>query len=85
MPLMVRATLWLLVSVTGFAALVVPTDWAAKVRLTGEKLTGRTAVPERFSTCVPTAAESVNTTAPLMVPLREGLNVTAKGLVKKPP
>ena len=36
---MVRAALPLLVSVTDFAALVVPTVWFAKLRLAGERLT----------------------------------------------
>jgi hypothetical protein len=41
-----RAVLSLLVKVTACAGLVVPTDCALKVSDGGEKLTGRTAIPE---------------------------------------
>ena len=46
--LMVEDVFWLLVNVTVFGALVVPTGCPANVKLVGEKLKGSTAPPERL-------------------------------------
>jgi hypothetical protein len=49
-----KAALELFVKVSVCAVLVVPTVCEAKVRLAGAMVTGRTAVPVRFTTCWPT-------------------------------
>ena len=69
----------MLVSVTVWAALAVPTVCAAKVRVVGAKDSGRTAVPFASSICWLMAALSVMTTAPLMAPFapKAGEKVTA--------
>ncbi len=59
----------LLVSVRVWAVLVVATACAAKVSEVGVNEIGRAEVPFTSRTCCPTAALSLTTTAPLMVPL----------------
>ena len=54
----------LFVTVSVCAALGVPTVCDAKVRLAGAMVTGRTAVPVRFTTCWAIAAPSEITSAP---------------------
>lgn len=68
----------LLVRVTGWAVLAVPTVCVAKVSEVGENERGRAAVPFTSRICSPTAALSVITTAPLTLPLapKAGENVT---------
>lgn len=60
----VSVTPELFVSVKVCAALGVPTGCDAKVRLVGAMVTGRTAVPVRFTTCWLIAAPSEITSAP---------------------
>ena len=59
-----RAEVELFVKVSVCAVLVVPTVCDAKVRLAGAIVTGRTAVPVRFTTCWPMDALSEITSAP---------------------
>jgi hypothetical protein len=73
----VKEMLWLLVKVTTCAGLVVPTDCGLKVSEAGDKVTGKTAIPEMGRTCVLTDALSVKVIDPLMFPGRVGLNLTA--------
>jgi hypothetical protein len=54
----------LFVTVSVCAGLGVPTGCDAKVRLAGAIVTGRTAVPVRFTTCWPMDALSEITSAP---------------------
>lgn len=65
-----------MVKVTIAGLLVVPTLWAAKVRLVTEKLTGSTPFPVRLYSCVLTAALSMKVTEPLIDPGMDGLKVT---------
>ena len=74
---MLKAALPVLLRVRVWAALVVPTDWLAKVRLVGERLTTAAApVPERLTVCGLPLALSVMLTEAVRLPLAEGLNVT---------
>src|SRR5579864_3005410 len=66
-----------LVSVTGFGALVVPAIWPGKVRLAGEKLaTGAVPVPLNPVVCGPPKALSFTVSVPARVPVAVGVNVT---------
>ena len=47
MPVKSNAVAWLLVSVTVFAALVLPSAWEAKVRDAGANVTGSNPVPDK--------------------------------------
>ena len=69
LPVLVRVTLW-----TG---LVVPTDWFPKERLLGERLTaGAVPVPVRLTPWGLPAALSVIVTAAVRLPVAAGVNVT---------
>src|SRR5271166_877703 len=59
----------LLVSVTVFAALVVPTAWVPKARLVGESETGSTPVPLTSMTCGLPAPDVAIATLPLVEPV----------------
>jgi hypothetical protein len=72
MLLMVRATLWLFVRVTGMGPLVSPTGRAAKVKLAGDTVTGAMPVPDRGAFCGLLAALSVTVSFPLNVPVVAG-------------
>ena len=78
MLLSVSAAVPVLVSVTVWAALVVPTVWLANVRLVDDKLTTgiATAVPVSETACGLEAALSVSVIAPVSVPAAVGLKVT---------
>ena len=71
----------LFLTVSDFAALVVPTAWVAKVSVVGVNVSGAVPppepVPERPTSCGENPAVSVIVTAPLMLPLAVGVNVTA--------
>ena len=76
---MLKAALPVLLRVRVWAALVVPTDWLAKVRLVGERLATPAVpapVPERLTVCGLPLALSVMLTEAVRLPLAEGLNVT---------
>ena len=66
----------LLVSVTVWGALVVPTDWDEKVRLVGDSATGISPVPDRPTICGLPAPEVAMATAPLIDPVSVGVKVT---------
>jgi hypothetical protein len=74
-----------LVSVTVFALLTVPTNWLENVRLVADKLTAGavTPVPVRPMLCGLPDALSAIATVPVRVPLAVGLNVTL--IVQFPP
>jgi hypothetical protein len=65
--------------------LVVPTDWLAKVRLVGERLTlvGAVPVPERFTVWGLPLALSVIVSEAVRLPVAVGVNVTL--IVQLPP
>src|SRR5215831_10308127 len=68
-----------LVRVTGWPALLVPTVWLAKVRLAGESLTtgtGATAVPLSVTDCGLPLPSSVMLTEAVLVPAAVGVKVT---------
>lgn len=67
----------LLVSVTVFAALVVPTACVPKDRLAGDAATGSTPVPVTSTNCGLPAPEVAMATLPLVDPVYVGVNVTA--------
>src|SRR5664279_1611354 len=73
-----RAAVPVLLSVTGWAALVVPTFWLAKARLPEVSDTIGTAppVPERVTVCGDPAALSVMVTDALRLPAALGVNIT---------
>jgi hypothetical protein len=66
----------LLVSVTVFGALVVPTVWPENVRLVGASVTGSAPVPEVAAICGLPAPVEAMATDPLIAPVSEGVNVT---------
>jgi hypothetical protein len=73
----VRATLPLLVSVTGCEALGVPTAWLLKVKLLAETpATGAVPVPVRLTVCGLPLALSVIVRVPVRVPVAVGVKVT---------
>jgi hypothetical protein len=65
-----------LVRVTFWAALVVPTDRAANVRVAGVTVTGADPVPARLTVCGVFAALSLNVRVPARAPVAVGENVT---------
>ena len=81
---MLKAALPVLLRVTVWAVLVVPTDWLPKARLVGERpSTGAVPVaalcvpvPERLTVCGLPRALSVILTEALRLALAEGVNVT---------
>src|ERR1700690_16604 len=66
----------LLVSVTVFGALVVPTVCAGNVRLVGDTVTGSAPVPDRPMICGLPAPEVAMATDPFTAPVAEGVKVT---------
>lgn len=77
MLVMLKAAVPLLVSVTGCAALVVPSACVPNVRLVADKLTaGAVPVPVRLIDCGLLAALSVIVTMPVLVPVAAGSKVT---------
>jgi len=75
--LILKPALPVLVRVTAWAVVVVPTDWLPKDRLLGEKVTaGAVPVPERITVCRLPAALSVMVSAAERLPLADGVNVT---------
>lgn len=66
----------LLVTVTVFAADVLPTATLPNARLAGARVSGVTPDPLRLTICGELAAESTTVTAPVMVPTLVGSNVT---------
>ena len=73
---MVRAFVPVFFSVTVFAGLVVLSIWLAKVRLLGDKLTGRTPVPVNEAVWGEVEALSVTVRVPLRLPETVGVKVT---------
>jgi len=59
-----------------WAALVLPTEALAKVKLAGETATGAEPVPIRLTVCGLLAASSVNVNVPVRAPMAVGENVT---------
>ena len=77
MLVMLKAALPVLLSVTVWAVLVVPTDWLPKARLVGERGSkGAVPVPERLTVCGLPLALSVMLTEAVKLPLAAGVNVT---------
>src|SRR5438445_5142514 len=80
MLLMFNKAVPVLVRVTDWAVLLVPTSWLAKVRLVGERLTAgalaAVPVPVRFSVCGLSLALSVIVIVPVRVLVAVGLKVT---------
>jgi len=68
----------LLVRVTVWGALVVPTFCAAKVRLAGDRDTGSAPVPVTSTICGLPAPEVAMATAPLVDPVLDGVKVTLR-------
>ena len=75
MPVNVRAVLRRLVTVTVFAALVLPTASEPKLRLVEERVTGEAPLPDRLTVCVPALSVIVRT--PEAEPTVVGENTTA--------
>jgi len=73
---MLTGTFSLLVTVTTLTALLVPTVTCSKARLPGIKLTGRTPVPRKVTTCGLLGALSVMVIDPVLAPVTVGANVT---------
>jgi hypothetical protein len=71
-----KAVVRWLVRVTFWAALVVPTEPAANVRLAAEALTGAVPVPDKLTVCGLFTALSVNVRKPVRAPMVVGENVT---------
>src|SRR6266852_1451084 len=71
-PLLLRVTVW--------AVLLVPTSWLAKVRLAGERLTAgaeeAVPVPVRLTVCGLPLASSLMVMLPVRVPVAVGVKVT---------
>jgi len=76
LPDIVRAVGRLFLIVTIFAVLVVPTVWAAKVRLDGVTDTGAIPVPVKLTDCGLLFAPSVIVSAAVFAPGVTGANVT---------
>jgi hypothetical protein len=76
-PVMLNATVPVLLRVTVCAALVLPTSWAANVRLDAERLrAGPRPVPERLTVCgLPGASEEM-VSSPVFAPGAVGVKVT---------
>jgi len=80
-PFRLRAALPAFKSVTVCAGLEVPTSWELKFRLTGERVTNGpplavSQTPERLISCGLLGLLSVRVTAPVLVPVAVGVNVT---------
>ena len=74
--MLVSATVWLFVSVNVFAALVVPTFWAAYVAVAGVNVAGKIPVPDNAAVCGLLLALSVTLSVPVLAPATFGANVT---------
>ena len=85
---MVTAEALLLVTVTVFAALVVPTAWAENVKEAGENLSAAVPppdpVPESATVCGLYATLFVRISAPVTLPLAVGWNVALSVQVALP-
>ena len=75
MPEKANAVVPWLVTVTGLELLIVPTSWAAKVRLDGDKPTN-VPTPMRLTLCGLLGSESEIVSTPVLVPIAAGLKVT---------
>ena len=73
---MLRLALELLIRVTGFDRVVVPTVTVPKDRLAGEKESGASPLPERFTLCGVLLVLSTMVISPGIVPGTEGSKVT---------
>jgi hypothetical protein len=74
--LMFSVTLWLLVTVTVIAAVVLPTDTLPNMRAEGETVTWVTPVPATDALCGELLALSVTFTIADLAPCATGLNCT---------
>jgi hypothetical protein len=72
----VSDTFWLLVTVTDWDELVLPTDTVPKLRELAESVTGVLPVPERLTVCGLVNEASVNVSVPEIEPVVVGENVT---------
>src|SRR5512146_843544 len=80
MPLIVRVLLPMLVRVTFWAVLLVPTAWLVKVRLAGDSVTVElTPVPVRLTVWGLPVALSAMLTEAVRVPVAVGVKVTLMG------
>ena len=70
------ATVWLLVKVNVFAALVVPSVCVAYVAVAGVSVAGMMPVPDRGTVCGLSAALSVKVSAPVSAPSTVGVKFT---------
>ena len=77
MPVMLNGTVPLLVSVTDWVALVVPTGWLPKLGLVGDNVAaGPVPVPDRATVCGLPLALSVTVSVPVREPPVVGVKVT---------
>src|SRR5215469_509617 len=74
---MFKVVLSLLVSVTGFAALVLPTAILPNTRLVGERAMDPSPTPDKANRCGDPSPGKATVTSPLTLPRTEGLNWTA--------
>src|ERR1035438_599561 len=72
----VRAVFSLLVRVTNFAALILPSRTAPKPKLLAESVTGWTPVPPRLAVCGLVGALCVTASVAVLLPVPVGVNVT---------
>jgi hypothetical protein len=75
-PQIVSGTVWVFFRVTLFPVLVVLITWLAKVRLTGDRLTGTVPVPIKLAVCGEFGALSLTVSVPVRVPRAVGVKVT---------
>jgi hypothetical protein len=74
---MLKVPLPVLLSLTVYAVLRVPTGWLPKARLVGERLTKAVVpVPKKLTVCGLPLALSVMLTEAVRLPLAEGVKVT---------
>jgi hypothetical protein len=76
MPVIVRGTVWTFLSVSVFAALVVPPTWFPNPRLAGDSVTGATPVPVRAVDWGLVESLSVTVSDAVRLPRADGVNVT---------
>src|SRR3974390_1538848 len=74
---MLKAALSLLVSVTGFVKLVLPTARLPNARLVGERVIDPIPAPDKANRCGDPSPGKTKVTSPLTPPTTEGLNCTA--------
>ena len=75
-PKIVSGTVWVFCRVMLLPALVVVITWLAKVRLTGDRLTGTVPVPIKLAVCGEFGALSLTVSVPVRVPRAVGVKVT---------